>query len=140
MRRLAILLLCLLTPVSASALSMQDLVGIWYGEGYQPMVDRDMQWIVERRADGTFNAEFRIVRDCQVEVRQLESGHWGIYDKGFYTLVDMIDGVEVGLREPHAYTVERIDENSIDYTYVALSIRFKATRVQHGFSMPACVS
>ncbi len=136
----ASLLLVLLAVGPAVAASMQDLVGLWYGEGYQPVPDRDMQWIVERRADGTFEAEFRIVNQCQVEVRQVETGRWGVFEQGFFTIVETIDGIAVLPRGPDPYTIERIDENSIDYTHLGTGTAFKARRVQQGFSMPACVS
>ena len=32
--------------------SEQDLVGLWYGEGYQPTWDTEAEWLVDRLREG----------------------------------------------------------------------------------------
>ncbi|WP_119422019.1 hypothetical protein [Desertibaculum subflavum] len=136
---LAAIVLAWSAAVSATALTEQDLVGLWYGEGYQPTWDTEAEWLVERHADGTFRAEYRIRRQCQIEFEQIETGIWWVVGNDFITLTETIDGKTV-YPPPHTYRVIARRGETIEYLYVERDVSYKATRAKARLSRPACVS
>ena len=136
---LAGMLLAWSTVATATALSEQDLIGLWYGEGYQPTWDTEAEWLVERNSDGTFRAEYRIRRQCQIEFEQIETGIWWIVGNDFITLTEKIDGRTV-YPAPHTYRLTARQGETIEYIYVERSVPYKATRVKERLSRPACLS
>jgi hypothetical protein len=135
----AVVLLAWPAALSATALSDQDLVGLWYGEGYQPTWDTEAEWLVERHADGTFRAEYRIRRQCQIEFEQIETGIWWVVGSDFITLTEKINGNTVYVA-PHTYRVTARRGDTIEYLYVEGNVPYKAKRVQERLSRPACLS
>lgn len=133
-------LLLLAVPGPAFATSAGDLVGLWYGEGFQPLWDREAQWMADRRADGTFEIEFRIVYQCQVEMRQVETGVWDVSDETLRTVTETIDGIEVDMPILQEYVIESFDGDHFSYRHLGTGAAFQARRVQAGFSIPGCVS
>lgn len=133
-----VFLLAVCSP--ALATSDRDLVGLWYGEGYQPMWDREAQWMAERRPDGTFEIEFRIVYQCQVEHRQVETGHWTVVDETLRAVTETIDGVILDVPLRQDYVIEEFGGDQFRYRHVRTGIEFSARRVQAGFTIPGCVS
>lgn len=136
---LATVLLVWTAAASATALTEQDLVGLWYGEGYQPTWDTEAEWLVERHADGTFRAEYRIRRQCQIEFEQIETGIWWVVGGDFITLTETINGKTV-YPPPHTYRVTARHGETIEYLYVERNVPYKATRAKARLSRPACLS
>lgn len=136
---LATALLAWSAAASATALTEQDLVGLWYGEGYQPTWDTEAEWLVERNADGTFRAEYRIRRQCQIEFEQIETGIWWVIGGDFMTQTDTINDKTV-YPPPHTYRITARQGETIEYTYIERNVPYKATRVKERLSRPACLS
>jgi hypothetical protein len=138
-RRLLFACLVTLAALPARALTDQDLVGLWYGEGYQPTWDTEAEWLVERNADGTFRAEYRIRRQCQIEFEQIETGIWWVIGNEFMTQTETING-KPAFPPPHTYRVTAQNGDTIEYTYVERDVPYRATRAKARLSRPACLS
>lgn len=135
MRRFLGFALCALMAVLSVAATAQDLVGRWYGEGYQHRVY--MHWLVDRRPDGSFSAEFRRYEDCKLVMQQQEVGRWRLEGNTYSTQTHVIDGRMVFFRD--SYILQSVENGVMSYMHMASGTKFSARRVGgEFFDWPVC--
>lgn len=143
MRSLHILALLLVLPGAAIAdtPSAALLEGYWYGVSYQPVFREKTQELMHRRADGTFEIEFRLYKNCTLELEQKETGNWSIRRGLYHTDTLTVNGAPVDEKNPSYhddYTIEKLDGRAFTYTHVVSHVRATDMKVDRDFIFPAC--
>ncbi len=115
--------------------------GRWYGEDYEQDPGVRTQWLNYRAADGTFSVEFRQYRNCQLEMRQIESGHWSLVGSVYTMVTEWVEFSLILPGEPHyteVYDVVTLEARAMSYRHRRTGILFKARQVGPDFDFPAC--
>jgi hypothetical protein len=113
-----------------------SLVGYWYSEDYQPAVHVTLQEVTYRRADGTYQDEFRRYENCVLVHRHTETGTW-LFDGGRYqTTTTSINGVPAHVEDD--YDVKAMTATQFQYFHPGLGQLFTDTRVRANFRFPDC--
>jgi hypothetical protein len=113
-----------------------SLVGYWYSEDYQPAVHATLQEVTYRRADGTYQDEFRRYENCVLVHRHTETGTW-LFDGGRYqTTTTSINGVPAHVEDD--YDVKAMTATQFQYFHPGLGQLFTDTRVRANFRFPDC--
>jgi hypothetical protein len=127
-------------PDSAQLIkSRAQLVGHWFidaptKEGGQRLA------LSEKRPDGTFQTQFRVIEGGKVTLNQTEFGLWGLSGPVYFTITK---GVVQGSREVHAdptdpyyydaYEVLSLDDSSFKYRSFAFGDVYTARKVPADF-------
>ena len=104
------------------------LVGCWRGEGYQPIVGRSTEWLMNRRSDGTFTIEFRL----RYGFVQIEEGTWLDLGTTYVTHTLKIDGEPVDGNDPEfmdTYELRSVTDEGMEYYHLRTHITFKSQKV-----------
>lgn len=124
-------------PSSSSTDGMLSIAGLWTGEGYQPALQTNMVWLVDRNADGTFVADFRRYLNCVLVERQVEKGRWRLQGKSYFTSTESIEGIPFDASDE--YRIEDLTDTTMKYFHLNSKTMFEARRIsaQTGFPVPA---
>jgi hypothetical protein len=104
------------------------LIGCWAGEDFQPALGQSAQWVMNRRANGTFSIEFKS-SDGSI---QPEEGTWAQSGNGYTTVTTKIGGDPVDTNDPQftdTYEVRSAAGGVMEYYHAKANIVFKARRV-----------
>lgn len=90
----------------------ERLVGTWKGK--KDLGNGESQeWIVERKADGTYDIRFKIETSFGITTSE-ESGLWGFSNCLYTVVTKMVDGHSVIYQE--AYRVHEVNDQEMVYT------------------------
>ncbi|WP_370153427.1 hypothetical protein [Ferrovibrio sp.] len=124
----------LLLMVTAGRAAAEDISGFWYGEGYQGR--GYLQWLSERRPDGSFFVEFRQYKECQMTFQQKEAGRWKLEGNIYSTATSMIDGERADYAD--RYQLESVIQGVMKYKHLKSGHTFTTYRVGDDFRWPTC--
>lgn len=128
------LLLFALAPVAAAPAS--ELAGRWYTEG----VEHDLyaQVIEERRTDGSFTIEIRVMTACEVARGWKESGAWDEAGGALLKWTRSVAGRTVPDTDYYhdQFTVNAIDGDHMTVLDTKTRITWSLTRVPREFTFP----
>jgi hypothetical protein len=121
---------CAIAPETSS--SVDPLVGCWYGEDFQPVLQRKVAWFMNRKADGTFTIEFRNVeRGLQLSI-QTEEGRWTHKDDKYTTVTTSVAGEPVDTADPHftdTYVITSLTDGVMKYYQPKMNMTFTSKKV-----------
>jgi hypothetical protein len=83
---------------------------------------------MQRRADGTFEIEFRLPN----RRTQRETGRWKVEGRTYTTVTLSIDGKAVDAGDPRftdVYILEDLKPDSMSYFHPKMNLKFKSIRV-----------
>jgi hypothetical protein len=143
MRTSYLFLLLLALPAIAHAQSrpLQLLEGYWFGESYQPLLRETTQELMHRRADGTFDIEFRLYKNCLLAMDQKETGRWSATERVYHTDTETVNGRKIDTGKPSYhddYSIEKLDGDAFTYIHTKTEVRATSRRVRSDFIFPAC--
>ena len=124
--------------LTAAAAADDSYVGYWYGQGYQPVLHEDDEFIVHRAPDGTFEIHFRTYKGCAVKEEQREGGTWAALDANTVRVrTTSINGLPAG---PFVddYRTEELTAESYRYVWVQTGMEYTSRRVDANFTFPEC--
>jgi hypothetical protein len=121
---------------SASALDGIYLPGRWYGDQYVAATQQRVQWITQRRADGTFTTELRLYDGCRQTAEHAFSGEWSFDGRIYTSRMLVLDGRMIDRIE--TYEFFELTERSMAYLHREGKTRYAAQKVDSGFQLPAC--
>lgn len=138
--------LCLLAMTLAAAAAAADtpaasLEGYWYGKAYQPALRETTQELMHRRADGSYEIEFRLYRNCELVLDQKETGRWSVKGRLYHTDTLTVNGSPVDTHDPSFhddYEIEKLDAGKFTYRHVRTGVRDASRKVDANFIFPAC--
>ncbi|PHS70357.1 MAG: hypothetical protein COB23_04385 [Methylophaga sp.] len=104
------------------------LVGYWKGSKTYPSEDETQQWLVDRRADGTYTIEFTFTYANGESYKSVEQGLWSYSGCLYSVIINNIDGSDVLYQE--VYRVNSVDENKMKYTNYRTGTEFEVFRVE----------
>jgi hypothetical protein len=91
------------------------LVGTWYGsEKNQQIADTEKKWVMDRRADGTYNIKFEFIENGISEKNE-EFGIWWVKGDKFYEKGSTTKKADI-------YTYEVINADQIKFKSVNLTL------------------
>lgn len=134
MIRLAAILLVMAAPAAIADESL--LAGYWYSEDYQPSIHRTAQEVTVRRADGTYDDEFRRYENCVLVYHQHEAGTWVLEGGRYRTVTTSINGVSAHLEDD--YEVKSLTDRQFEYFHPKLGQLFTDRKVRANFRFPDC--
>src|SRR5215469_13306375 len=114
------------------------LVGYWYSEDYQPNFRVTAQEVTLRRADGTYEDEFRRYEDCKLVLSQHESGTWTLVGDQLHTTTTSVNGRLAHFEDD--YEVRTLTEKQFQYFHPKLGQLFTDTKVRANFRFPDCLT
>lgn len=143
MRLLRLLPLLIVLPAAAIAdpSPASQLEGRWYGESYQPSLGKKTQEVMDRRADGTFEIEFRLYENCELKFDEKEAGRWSVNGRIYHTDTLYVNGraVDTKLSFYHDdYEIERLGTGEFTYRHVKSGVTATSRKVGPDFIFPAC--
>lgn len=141
MRTFVLVLLTFAVPASASAPSKVLLEGYWYGESYQPSLRETTQELIDRRADGTFEIEFRLYKHCTLAFEEKEAGRWSLNGRIYHTDTLYVNGRAVDAKLPYYqddYAIEKLEEGVFTSRHLKSGVRSTSRKVTRDFIFPAC--
>jgi hypothetical protein len=112
------------------------MIGLWYGEGYQPLFKSRFQWLMDRRADGTFEVEFRHYEECRLTYRSVETGTWSADSAQYVSRTLTINSRPVNVE--HVYRIARHSDDEMDYIWIEGNVPYHSTKVDPVFRIPGC--
>ena len=136
MRPLLLLGAALLAAPHSAAADRSTLVGYWYSEDYQPSLRVTVQEFTQRRADGTYNDEFRRYENCLLVFRQSETGTWTLDGGRLHTVTTSIDGSLAHFEDD--YDVRSLTDKEFRYFHLNSGTLFTDLRVNAKFRFPDC--
>jgi hypothetical protein len=128
---------CSSVPIAPS--SEEQLIGCWYGEDYQPLIQRYAGWLMNRKPDGRFTIEFRTIEKGVRLPIQMEEGHWTYRAGKYVTLTTRIAGEDVDTSNPQytdEYEVKSINGSEMVYFHPGVNQTFKSRRVACDYQAP----
>ena len=143
MRTALLFLLLLALPVIAyaEATPAQLLEGYWFGESYQPGLRETTQELMHHRADGTFDIEFRLYKNCLLTWHDKEAGRWSATERVYHTDTETVNGRKIDTGKPgyhDDYSIEKLDGDEFTYVHTKTGVRATSHRVRSDFIFPAC--
>jgi hypothetical protein len=121
-----------------AAAGESSLVGYWYSEDYQPDVHTTLQEVTYRRADGTYQDEFRRYENCVLVHRHTEAGTWLFAGDRYQTTTTSINGAPAHFEDD--YDVRSMTDTQFQYFHPKLGQLFTDTRVHANFRFPDCLT
>lgn len=112
------------------------MIGLWYGEGYQPAFKRRAQWLMDRHADGTFSVEFRYYDDCKLTYQSIETGTWTADGANYVSRTLAINNRPVSI--VNVYRITQHTDDQMDYFWIEGKVPFHSTKVDPAFRVPGC--
>ena len=139
MKRITHLAVALLFVTAPTAIAEEPLLaGYWYSEDYQPNFHVTAQEVTVRRADGTYEDEFRRYEDCKLVLLQHESGKWTLAGDRLHTTTTSINGRSADIEDD--YEVRSLTDKQFQYFHPKLGQLFTDTRVRPNFRFPDCLT
>ena len=126
----------LLAAARLAGADQAALAGYWYSEDYQPSLRVTVQELTQRRADGTYEDEFRRYENCLLVFRQREAGTWTFDGDRFHTITTSIDGSLAHFEDE--YEVRSLSDKEVRYFHPKSGAVFTDTRVKANFRFPDC--
>ena len=108
------------------------LIGCWYGEEYQPVLQRRAGWLMNRKLNGTFTIEFRTLERGHQLPNQTEEGYWAYRDGKYITKTTKVAGEAIDTADPQysdEYDIQSLSENEMTYYHSGVKQTFKSKRV-----------
>lgn len=108
------------------------LVGCWSGEDFQPVLQREAIWFMNRRPNGTFTIEFTTTERGDVLPIQTEEGRWSHKDSTYTTLTLKIAGHPVESKDPQytdIYEVKSVSDRVFTYYHAKTNLTFTSKKV-----------
>jgi hypothetical protein len=106
----------------------KTLVGCWEGNDYQPVLGASAKWLIQRRADGTFDIEFTAAG----KTPQRESGRWRVEGRTYTTTTLAIGSESVDIKDPQftdVYQLKDLSPNAMTYFHVKMNLTFQSIKV-----------
>ena len=131
-----ILILSSLLTVSL-AKATTPVSGWWYMAGEEK--GTKFQYLVERRADGSFTAKIRTYRECRIAEPWDETGRWKYSDGTLYNETESVGGKSVDStseKYQDSFTITVIDDDHIRMVDNELTTVFDARRVEASYQLP----
>ena len=117
----------------------QDIVGTWYGEGYQTPIGLYLQYLDFFKADGSVHSEFRQFTDCKLTFSSFQDGTWEIKDGKLTIAVYSVDDKPVDpAGHTDVYAIDSITDTEFAYTHLASGDHYDSYRQEDGFKFPPC--
>jgi hypothetical protein len=143
MRTSYLFLLLLALPAVAHGQSspLQLLEGYWFGESYQPRLRETTQELMHHRADGTYEIEFRVYKNCLLTMDQKETGRWSATAQVYHTDTEAVNGRKIDAGNPDYhddYNIETLGGDGFTYVHTKTGVRTISHRVPSDFIFPAC--
>lgn len=104
------------------------LVGCWEGRDFQPVLGTSAKWLMQRRADGTFDIEFR----TPGRPPQRETGRWSVEGSTYTTITLTVDNEPVDVRDPQftdIYQLKDLSAHSMTYFHRKMNMTFQSIKV-----------
>ena len=113
----------------------QSIIGKWFGSA-SPQ-DGIACWVNERRANGTYEINFLILRDGRIR-RHREEGTWFQANGLYATLTQKVNGQSTNPQERRCREVYRVIEltaSRFKYADIGAPMEFSATKVSDSFTL-----
>lgn len=129
---------------ASTARGAGPVAGWWYAEGVEK--GSALQYIVERRDDGSFTAKIRGESECHYDEPSEESGRWSYRDGILFNVTEVVAGHPVdGSSETYrdSFRVTLIDDDHQRLFDIKTHTEWIFRRVEAGFPFPsplACTS
>ena len=125
-----------LAAASAVGAPAPDLVGRWYTEGVEHGVYAQM--IEDRRADGSFTVEIRVMTACEVTRGWQESGAWDVAGGALLKWTRSVGGQAVPNSDYYhdRFAFSAIDGDHMTVLDAKTRITWSLTRVPREFAFP----
>ena len=139
MKRISQLAATLFIALAPAAIAEEPaLVGYWYSEDYQPNFRVTAQEVTLRRADGTYEDEFRRYEDCKLVLLQHEAGTWALTGDRLQTTTTSVNGRPAHFEDE--YEVRSLTDKLFQYFHPKLGQLFTDTKVRPNFRFPDCLT
>jgi hypothetical protein len=140
---LALLLTVLALAQPAHASSAATIVGHWYGEGWQPNLHQDAQWLDDFRPDGTYTMITRISQDCRTSDTLTNAGIWSYAGGVLSMTIQNINGAQLAPEEfiHDTYQMQSMTQDAMAFLHdQSGGTRFAVRRVSATFQLPTCLT
>ena len=140
---LALILTAATATVHASpAWSAATIVGHWYGEGWQPYLQQDAQWLDDFRADGTYAMTLRLSQDCRTIQTLSNAGTWKFEDGVLSMTIKELDGAPLALTGYiyDTYRMQTMSGEGMSFLHDQSGTLFAVRRVSAHFHLPSCLT
>jgi hypothetical protein len=127
-----------LAPAEAAAADAR-IVGHWYGEGWQPYLHQNAQWLDDYRADGTFTMTVRLSDDCKTRVTLTSAGTWTYAADTLAMVTTELDGDAVA-PFPHTYRMNTLTPVALSFVSNETATAYHIRRVTPDFKLPSCLT
>jgi flagellar basal body rod protein FlgB len=128
------------TPSNSDTPSSKALEGKWFGEAFQPAINAQAKWLMNRRNDGTFQITFAKYDEKQKLIsKQTEEGTWSYQAYLYATATTKIDGEAVDVKDESyqdLYEIEDFSEGGMKYRHLKSGQLFQSKRVPNDFKLP----
>lgn len=115
------------------------LVGCWYGEDTQANLEPRVDWLMNRKQDGTFTVEFRARESSQNLPIQTEEGYWWRNGDTYTTITTTVAGEKMDTSNPQytdVYEIISKKNNEISYYHPETKQTFTAKKVSCDYKAP----
>jgi len=119
-----------------------QLTGRWFGSELTKTGGKVM-WIAERRNDGTYRIQFRIIDISGKKQEKIEMGEWGVSGDIYFTTykADLVGDkvVPVDPTDPYnrdAYRILKLTNETFEYISVDSSNKWTVRKVPADFKFP----
>jgi hypothetical protein len=136
LRALAVSMLLLVLSACASvpnvSVQIDPLVGCWYGEDFQPVLQRKAAWLMNRRADGSFTIEFATVGQGKQLRIQVEEGRWSHENDTYTTVTTKVGGESLDTIDPQftdVYEITLLADGVMSYYHPKMKMAFTSKKV-----------
>lgn len=118
------------------------LLGTWFGET-PPTAGGRIQWIVDRKRDGTYSTQFRIYAPDGRYRNHMETGIWGVSGPVYFSATqgwrqgDQVVGTDTAkARFYDAYEIQTLKSKLFEYRHYVTGNNYRVRKVRNGFTFP----
>lgn len=138
--RLSAIFLLIVLLLGAGLAQASSVEGYWYGNGYQPLARKMMQWLTINRSDGSFTTEFREYNNCELVSVQIETGKWSISGNILTKKTLAVNGRPVSEIDYYTdtYTITELNVPQMRLVHEKTGQDWTLKRVDKDFTFPDC--
>ena len=115
------------------------IVGIWYGEGWQPYLHHNAQWLDDYRPDGTFTMTVHLSDDCKTTVTLTSAGTWDLAGDLLTMVTTEVDGDAV-VPVARTYRMNTLTAGAMAFVSNETATAHHIRRVTADFKLQSCLT